>query len=469
MNSSASPRPSKRLKLDGKEPSSLYADRPDQNQRNETTVKQEIDSSPTHLSTSRRLITSGTKRYAPYPPNCLKSCPEYKMNRSIWAKGHRKDLERLNLQKERILFRDDGLIIDWKSSVPVWSDTLEPDTSDLAATISQVHLANHHLGRQQQAQSSSRRTSPSPSNRSDTPSAYLRKGSNLPIPPRPLSARQSVVSRSPAWPAPTSSASPSPHFPLDLSRSRSEIDHTLPSPGVIRVSEAAASNLGSASPITFQHELSPIRTGIHPNTSNTVATPPPNDVSLLKSTLSNLPIPPVSALRESINHHSEVSAEQEMATMTENYLRQYIQTFDFDRASLASAYSRGAMFSYRVHNSLDVTGNVNRPSTPSPENIKRNRLDITTTLLSLTSHKFTPSSHSTHLKYDMMYLGEGLGMFVVCRGPLVDSADEQRQWMTHSFVLRKKADDEEDRSAEGVWPLVALSHQITIFEGESWH
>ncbi|KAF9237652.1 hypothetical protein BU15DRAFT_8732, partial [Melanogaster broomeanus] len=103
-------------------------------------VKCERSSSPEDLG--RKFVTSGAKRFAPLPKDCLPSCPQYKRNRREWADRCVKEIEALNLKPERKLIRDDGLIIDWTSAVPVCPDTLRPETLDLAATIVLAHQTN---------------------------------------------------------------------------------------------------------------------------------------------------------------------------------------------------------------------------------------------------------------------------------------------------------------------------------------
>ena len=102
--------------------------------------------------------------------------------------------------------------------------------------------------------------------------------------------------------------------------------------------------------------------------------------------------------------------------------------------------------------------------TQASDTIKRTRLDITATLLSLPPLQLLPSNDSeAPINYDMMWLGTPVGMFVVCRG--VHHGDSSKRPVTHSFLLRRKEAYEEDARADGVWPLVAVAHQMMVFDG----
>ncbi|KAG7449843.1 uncharacterized protein BT62DRAFT_610205 [Guyanagaster necrorhizus] len=80
-------------------------------------------------SPSATLVTSGSKWYHPLPPDCRKSNPNWSANRKHWFKQEGKFLRSRGLNILRNFFRDDGMVIDWSSPVPVWSDTLEPEQS----------------------------------------------------------------------------------------------------------------------------------------------------------------------------------------------------------------------------------------------------------------------------------------------------------------------------------------------------
>jgi hypothetical protein len=92
-------------------------------------VKRERSISP-DLSAVPQPITSGSKRYAPLPPECRTSQPKYKTARNAWARKEQEALKRLGLKVVRTFIRfvvhhsacrsltcrfprEDGMAIDW--------------------------------------------------------------------------------------------------------------------------------------------------------------------------------------------------------------------------------------------------------------------------------------------------------------------------------------------------------------------
>ena len=95
-------------------------------------IKRERSPSP-ELSAVPQVITAGSKRYAPLPPECRKSQPNHKAARNAWAKKEQKALRRLGLRVVRTFIRsvgnhsapapaafltcrshrEDGMVIDW--------------------------------------------------------------------------------------------------------------------------------------------------------------------------------------------------------------------------------------------------------------------------------------------------------------------------------------------------------------------
>ncbi|KAF9564925.1 hypothetical protein CPC08DRAFT_704984 [Agrocybe pediades] len=93
----------------------------------DTYVKLEPRSpSPSAILPQRKLVTESCSFY-PYPVECKSTVPQYKENRRAFFLQKNKELKRLGLQRTKVLSRDDGLVIEWTSSVPVWSDTLLPE------------------------------------------------------------------------------------------------------------------------------------------------------------------------------------------------------------------------------------------------------------------------------------------------------------------------------------------------------
>jgi hypothetical protein len=82
------------------------------------------------LSAEPQLITAGSKRFAPLPPECKKSHPNHNAARNAWAKKEQEALKRLGLKVVRTFIRyvvqhsalpfshmsfrrEDGMVIDW--------------------------------------------------------------------------------------------------------------------------------------------------------------------------------------------------------------------------------------------------------------------------------------------------------------------------------------------------------------------
>ncbi|KAF8553966.1 hypothetical protein OG21DRAFT_1509495 [Imleria badia] len=247
--------------------------------------------SPSPLSVEKKLVISGTKRFTPIPSDCLSSCTQYKQNRLEWVERCVKELEALNLIPERRLFRDDGLVIDWKSHVPVWSDTLQPGPQDLAATIMLTHRSNAqwHPPRKESPLKSvttiptQERPTSSPPISGDVSDAEPPLKKRLPAPPRPSSKRRNNPSQLVSFNSPPSeprSSSPCSERP--------------------RISE--------------RETHSPSRDRV------SSLSDPPTDIS---SQHGPIGVPPKSggAGDQSIAPGTSSAAEEEMSEMTLNYLR----------------------------------------------------------------------------------------------------------------------------------------------------
>ncbi|KAF8877911.1 hypothetical protein BD779DRAFT_1556274 [Infundibulicybe gibba] len=79
----------------------------------------------------RRLIRESCS-FFPLPANCKKTHNDYQMNRKLFYKRELRKLIAHGLEKTRAFIREDGMVIEWKSPVPVWSDTLEPEVPTTA-------------------------------------------------------------------------------------------------------------------------------------------------------------------------------------------------------------------------------------------------------------------------------------------------------------------------------------------------
>jgi len=68
-------------------------------------AKVKREQSPTPPPPQRKLVMSGTKRFAPFPSNCLPSNPGYRQQRKTWSKKCQSEIEALKLQTEKLLIR----------------------------------------------------------------------------------------------------------------------------------------------------------------------------------------------------------------------------------------------------------------------------------------------------------------------------------------------------------------------------
>ncbi|PPQ96784.1 hypothetical protein CVT26_006268 [Gymnopilus dilepis] len=90
----------------------------------------------------RTLVTSGCRAFA-LPAKCLEGYPGFTLNRQEFVGKKVRKLESRGLRKVRSWIEEDThLIIEWQSSIPVWSDTLQPEIPDLAAAIRMVTSHN---------------------------------------------------------------------------------------------------------------------------------------------------------------------------------------------------------------------------------------------------------------------------------------------------------------------------------------
>ncbi|KAG9315289.1 hypothetical protein JVU11DRAFT_4428 [Chiua virens] len=422
-------------------------------------VKCERSLSP--LFSERRLVTCGTKRFAPLPSDCLPSCPQYKQNRSQWVARRVKELEMLSLVPERKLIRfvdefiplnssslrtsrDDGLIIDWRSYAPVWSDTLKPDSMDLAATIVLAHKSNAKWHRisiptgSPQASAIPQAISAQGIPTSSSPifgsvyDAEIPLKNALPVPPRPQSKRRNNSSQ-----------------PVSIISASSGTDASFPCSDRSPLSDETRHE--TASHTTLRDRTSSLADSL--GTPSAISTRPGS------------PLSPGGVHNPSTAPSESSAAEDEKSEMTLQYLRRYIQTYEEDRSSLASAYARNSSFAYRAHHNVkNASGNAPSTQAATPNcfssGTKRTRLDIVNTLLTLPclhSNARDPSG-SVQIAYDIFYLGAGLGMFAVCRAVM------STKTIVHNFILQRKEVDKEDAAIDGVWPLTATAHQILVFQ-----
>uniref|UniRef100_A0A0W0F982 Uncharacterized protein n=1 Tax=Moniliophthora roreri TaxID=221103 RepID=A0A0W0F982_MONRR len=90
--------------------------------------------SPASLESVRNRVTEGSQWYHPMPARCHKSNPNWMLNRRKWFDKESAVLMKKGLKLGRHFFRDDGMVIDWTSSIPRWPDTLDPSSPSISLT-----------------------------------------------------------------------------------------------------------------------------------------------------------------------------------------------------------------------------------------------------------------------------------------------------------------------------------------------
>ncbi|KAF4593176.1 hypothetical protein EYR38_008888 [Pleurotus pulmonarius] len=75
------------------------------------------------------------------PMNCRRLDPMYKFHRKEWARNEVAILKTKGLRTTRWFAREDGMVIEWSSRIPVWSDTLEPEVSPEPPPIPKISSA----------------------------------------------------------------------------------------------------------------------------------------------------------------------------------------------------------------------------------------------------------------------------------------------------------------------------------------
>ncbi|KII87089.1 hypothetical protein PLICRDRAFT_42725 [Plicaturopsis crispa FD-325 SS-3] len=411
-----------------------------------SSVKRE--ESPAPLRPSRTLLTSGAKHCAPMPPECQKSHPDCQRNRAAWAARERRKLEMKGIRPIRSFIRADGMVIDWESDVPIWSDTLQPENSSLASTIAQVNAAN-------QRNSMQKKTPPSTS--------LAKRPSNNDViiidddsPPRVI---------------------PPPRPPP---RKRGHTESTTPASAKSKPISSAQTSVPAS---TEQHQIRRLDTGsvsgVDTVASGSNLPAPVASHDTQKTRNSDTPtvptgLGPLATGDATVKISEDILNEHKPAL---EFLSRYTQMFDHDRSALTSAYAQSALFSYRLN---DVSSSsapskaelfaprsrTRETATGSRDNklgIKQGRLEIMGAILTFGPHKFCPHSEPATIDYDVVYIRETMEWLLTACTKIEDRQRKHSLICDQSFILRKRDANKDDLpSGSQNWPLVAVSHQMTI-------
>ncbi|KAL7280580.1 hypothetical protein ACG7TL_005514 [Trametes sanguinea] len=521
-------------------------------------VKRERSPTPSLSESSTqvpRLILEGCVRIAPTPLECKSVRPGYQAARQRWTASEVKKLRERGLRPTRVLIREDGMVIDWTSKVPVLSDTLRPPPSTPSATVTGPLVApDTKLLERNSNQSTSVSARVTADNNPHEPAAPLPDAvTSKPYIPRikPRTARPpgqtiwervSPPSRRP--PAPTSASIPvaasisatndtrtlgrepvpSPSLPTDSAKpaavaqpptahSGSTRSNVPPDVEVIDLTgdsnDATDFDRSSSSSPEPLAQVVARRSRALPTPDDTPAARlggPDTILTIQEQAPGSFRSPaPVQHRFEApgtavvdVDPTNEVVIEEKQAAAID-FLQRYLMTFMMDRSDLASAYSHTATFSVQI---LPLPSGRTDPrsvgtSYPSSSH-HQGRLDVIAALLDLPEDRAACDPDAAgepqrKVDWDLCYAREAGDTLLVCSFltamPLWESEDDDARPSSRSegkgkgkeravgdseplrrvprvgvceqrFVLRPREWDEEDRSTPGVWPLVAVAHQM---------
>ncbi|KAH9893261.1 hypothetical protein C8Q73DRAFT_791134 [Cubamyces lactineus] len=176
-------------------------------------IKRECSASPALDADVPHLVTEGCVRIAPLPPECKAGRAGYQNARREWTTREAKKLRELGLKPTRVFIREDGMVIDWRSDIPVMSDTLRPPSAEDA--IAQVQPSAPAQGIGLGAGSSIAPAGPRGSQGQSCPSNHQGAGQPPPAALEALvsnntQASSSTMQRQPLPPVPRTLVSPAP-------------------------------------------------------------------------------------------------------------------------------------------------------------------------------------------------------------------------------------------------------------------
>ncbi|EMD38988.1 hypothetical protein CERSUDRAFT_112699 [Gelatoporia subvermispora B] len=437
-------------------------------------VKQERSPSPALLPAARPA-TEGSARFAPLPRECKSSVSGYQGHRQRWIKGETLKLHAKGLKVERIFVRDDGMVIDWTSPTPVMSDTLLPAPPPVPGSVpeeSPVPSSAH--GASEPSDSVPDSTASGGLSR-DMRTVSIDGATDVPAPVSPPTNKRD---KGKGTEVPSRVLEPPP--PAVVSQPGSTLSNSVDS--VERLLSPDAMDIDQNTPqVPLPRSLNPPRTSPQTAGSSIVATEKAAerntqavrdhatlDARTTAAATSESPAPIASsaragsALPQKMEPVAEVLVDDfvdkdEIEDAALAFLRKYITTFDKDRATLAPAYSHEAIFSIQ---SVDHNA-PSRLRQLSPNRLRHGRMDILAEILSLPErHAFT-GPEPTNVSYDVSFLGHGLGvLLLVFSAPRIEGTVQYMH--DERFVLRPREWNDEDRATEGLWPMVAVCHQITL-------
>ncbi|KIJ91250.1 hypothetical protein K443DRAFT_686199 [Laccaria amethystina LaAM-08-1] len=453
--------------------------------------------SPPPPPPSRRLITESCTLF-PLPDNCRKSHPNYHQNRKNLFREKISWLAGFGLKKKKVFFRDDGMVVDWTSIIPVWSDTLLPEAPSLAMVIQSAHKANtlspdrllqaKHASEAEAARASQESWRPASSKDHPKPKPSQRKFNPVPTPRRkPVAENSQVVEQGVGVKPERNSTDLDPAASDSYSRRvREEGDHTTEVvEGLVPLRSMSVEEIHH--PVVKQEEspgfVGGDLLGFESNNVSRFASEDLVTQTLLhpeKHDSRHLTPIPDNKNSKGLGWEDVSTGWAELDAVALAFIDRYIRTFDSDRSKLEKAYTRNAIFSVRIHTPsppkkfapfLSDWGLLTSITTRK----HIGRAQIIEHLSTLGPHQFCPHGAMRNVAYTLM-LHNGLVLMTV-HGEVVNPGGSEGGSelddvvsLDQSFVLRKPESDEEeggdgdgDRDGEA-WPLEVLSHQMTVRE-----
>ncbi|KAI0630742.1 hypothetical protein C8Q77DRAFT_1134959 [Trametes polyzona] len=485
----------------------------------ETTAAVKRERSPTpaiddDTNTAPRLVTEGCVRITPLPPECRSARPGYQAARKAWTAREAKKLRDLGVQPTRIFVRDDGMVIDWQSQVPVLPDTLRPPAAAVApADIIVVDDASPPPTKKQKLQQDDPRAG------SGTRDDNMRDVDGCSSPGE--SCPPDTVQLENMIPAPGQTIWRKVFPPSHSHRSeepystrRSSATHVreaCPSPDVVPaasdVDPPATFNAGPEADVIdltedydqpgvdiidlTEDQVDPELRRDSPERRDVARSRAPNTSHSQTAEESTRPGRGSSSTTDDTRTTANLGKAEASAL---SFLKRYLSEYAADRAALASAYSRAATFSTQtVPRHYDPPPPVPDSTVriPPPPEHHRSRLDIVAALLDLPAGDVfaAPAASRNSVEWDVVWAEEAGDVILMCYGttsrcPAAAPAPQGKGkgkgrekgkgkgkgrapagggvygTCEQRFVLRRREWDEEDRSTPGVWPLVAVAHQM---------
>ncbi|KAI0718088.1 hypothetical protein C8T65DRAFT_737603 [Cerioporus squamosus] len=464
---------------------------------NPVPVKRERSPSPALDGT--RLITQGCVRIAPLPPNCRKPHSGYLAARQELAKAEMDKLRKLKLQPTRVFTREDGMVIDWKSCVPVLSDTLLPPTTEQSEGESVTRPERDRDALRTGATQRSRE-------QEDHPTAEVRDEAMVQdylFPARSNVREGSVSVPQPAGPNAdihdhqrTSHPPPressggerkaNTHLANQSAMLMDVIDLTKDddgiTPAVPELLSEAGPHAAPSPPLAYQTSTT------HSDTARSSVPASSQESALPNGSVSRpnphfivAPSPSASnrvSLPRTVSISSDNSDLDEMETAALDFLKKYMIAFSEDRAILVRAYSRMATLSIITPSDRDAAG---IPSAGIRRVPYQGRADIVSALLALPDEQRLYDEDGegvAEVDWDLVYVEDAGDVLLICyathdrslgsktdgqgKGKGKGRQSAERWAYEQRFLLRRREWDEEDRDTPGLWPLIAVSHQMTI-------